>query len=143
MYLDDYWNEQAAIATEIALEAHEGQKYGDKDYFEAHVALVAKRVYDDPLASPPQYIAALLHDVLEDSDMQVADLAARSIDIRVIKIVMALTKNEADSDYLVYVSELLGFREAARVKYHDMAQNYSCGKRTKYILPIAMYVAEL
>lgn len=55
----------------MARRAHVGQRYGDEDYFEAHVEAVAK------LCAPlgPLYeIAALLHDVVEDSNVALEEI---------------------------------------------------------------------
>ncbi len=140
MFFDDYWRIQLRIATDLARKAHKGQLYGDKDYFEAHVLLVYRRVVSDGKASPMHAVAAMLHDVLEDTEYTVAKLAAEGVDPGVISVVHDLTKPEG-ADYMEYVSNLLCKAPiAVRVKWHDMCQNYSVGFREKYVKPIELYV---
>lgn len=143
MYLGEYWESQEQIARLAAKEAHKGQLYGDEDYYEAHVKLVAERVYMDPFATPAQYIAAILHDVIEDSEMDEAALAALGIDPQAIAIVEALSKPKGSEYYPYVMGLLIDFPEAALVKYHDMAQNYSCGGRKKYKEPLRVYALHM
>ena len=56
-----------------AIEAHAGQKdKAGKDYFEAHVSVVAKGVKGDPVAEA----AAFLHDTVEDTTLTMEDIRA-------------------------------------------------------------------
>lgn len=65
------------LAQVLSVYAHHGQKYGDKDYFEAHILDVVNRVKVKvanflPVNRQEDYlIAAYLHDVLEDTELTV------------------------------------------------------------------------
>lgn len=117
----------------FAKAAHAGQLYDGKDYFETHVVDVAFRVASCPGTTEEHVMAAYLHDVLEDCDVtlvQVADLLGND-NLIVLDAVLRLTKNPNDhyNDYLAGVT----FNPISLVvKYHDSASNYSYGQRPKY-----------
>lgn len=132
MTSEEYWAAQEELCFQIAEEAHKGQKYGDKPYFEAHVLPVANRVAGDPSLDSVHVCVALLHDVLEDTALNVADLAARGVDPNVIVGTIAITKPK-EADYFKFLRSMVNSPVAFHVKYHDMAQNYSVGRREKYL----------
>lgn len=95
------------ISHEIAKQAHAGQKYGDRDYLNYHVAGVVDLVSpflrreDSGFNSTNVYIpshyfemAAWLHDSVEDSDLTLQDLRNQGIPEAVVKAVGLMTKPE-------------------------------------------------
>ena len=60
-------------AERLAIKAHAGQKdKAGKDYFEAHVAVVANGIIGDPIAKA----VAFLHDTVEDTSVTIEDIKA-------------------------------------------------------------------
>lgn len=62
------------LAQALSEAAHDGQKYGDKDYYETHIIDVVNRVYlkveQLPETEQEDYlIVAYLHDLLEDTSI--------------------------------------------------------------------------
>jgi len=104
-------------ALRIAVRAHAGQ--ADKaglPYIE-HPTRVAAR-----LATSELKAVALLHDVLEDTDVTVEDLAAAGLPKAVIDGVIAMTKRPGD-DYPAAVARAARHPLARAVKAADIADN--------------------
>ena len=116
------------VACTVARKAHEGQMYAGKPYYEGHVQEVIKRMgVDDDTATADDYVRltiAALHDVLEDSEVTYAELAA-IFPYRITKAVEYLTRRPGDH-YYVYLCELVGFGplDALYVKRADAMVNY-------------------
>jgi (p)ppGpp synthase/HD superfamily hydrolase len=65
--------EDSADARELARRAHRGQQdKAGRDYFEGHLVPIASAA---KLFGPDAVAAAWLHDVLEDTDVTIEDLA--------------------------------------------------------------------
>ncbi|ETD31754.1 HD domain-containing protein [Williamsia sp. D3] len=108
-----------AIADTIAVQAHKGQtdKLGN-DYIH-HPRSVARRVDQTNTAA---VAAALLHDVVEDSQTTPVDLADRGIPADVIAAVELLTRRDdvsSDGYYAAIVKDPV----ALEVKLADLADN--------------------
>lgn len=71
--------------------------------------------------------AALLHDVVEDTNMDFADLEAEGFPKSVVDALRLLTHDEK-TDYMDYVKALSGNRIAARVKLADLRHNSTAGR---------------
>lgn len=113
-------NTLTSLALQIATNAHQGQtrRDGTTPYIN-HPMDVAKRVHH--LGS--DYVAvALLHDVLEDTDVTVKDLLDAGIPDNVVEAVTVLTKqrHEKYDDYLTRVKKNT---LAYHVKLADMSSN--------------------
>jgi len=126
------------IAEQIAREVHKGQKrpIGKVDYI-THPEAVAKLVGNDVELK----IVAWLHDVLEDSDLEIVDLNNKGIPYHLAYEVDILTRKK-DQNYKDYI---LGIKEneiATEVKIADLKHNLSDLKkgnmRDKYLL--ALYI---
>jgi (p)ppGpp synthase/HD superfamily hydrolase len=108
-----------AIADAVAADAHRGQtdKLGN-DYIE-HPRSVSRRVDSADTAA---VMAALLHDVIEDSAVTSADLAGHGIPERVIAAVELLTRHDhvPAADYYAAIVE---DPVALAVKLADLADN--------------------
>lgn len=100
----------------IAYAAHAGQldKCGEPYIF--HPAHVAEQM-DDEVST----CVALLHDVVEDSDVTLDDLA-REFPPEVVEGVRLMTHDPA-VDYLDYVRAIKGNPVAEKVKLADLAHN--------------------
>ncbi|PXW31245.1 UNVERIFIED_CONTAM: HD domain-containing protein [Williamsia faeni] len=107
------------IADAIAVEAHRGQtdKLGN-DYIE-HPRSVSRRV--DP-TNVEAVTAALLHDVIEDSEFTASDLVDRGIPATVVAAVQVLTRHKdvPDTDYY---AAIVNDPVALAVKLADLADN--------------------
>lgn len=113
------------LAFEIAKEAHAGQT--DKaglDYI-LHPQQVAATV-----ATDEEKAVALLHDIIEDTDVTASELLAKGLPIAVVEAVEALTKkkNQNYSDYLANVKKN-GL--ATTVKLADLKHNSDLSRLEK------------
>lgn len=109
-------------AAEMAMNAHENQLYGGHPYFEKHVMGVASRVAR--AGFPEEYVlVALLHDVIEDSDLYTMQDIANEFSPAVVAGVQQMTK----SDDVSYMNYLIGMDSemAFVVKIADMMENLS------------------
>lgn len=107
------------IADAIAVEAHAGQTDKLGNEYIHHPRSVARRVdQSDDMA----VAAALLHDVVEDSDVTPEDLAERGIPGDVIAAVELLTRRRgvSDDDYYDAIAKV---PVALQVKLADLADN--------------------
>ena len=105
------------IALAIARKAHAGQV--DKagiDYIQ-HPLYVASQVKTEQ-----EKAVALLHDVLEDSDITVADLLAYGLSNEVVTAVQTLTKKKGQS-YQDYLEKVKSNDLARVVKLADLKHN--------------------
>lgn len=110
-------------AASVAHHAHVGQldKIGT-NYFTGHVQPVANMVRD-LAGTETQVAAAFLHDVVEDTDWTLDDLAGWFPD-DVVQIVDALTRRENES-YEDFISRVVMYRPAVLVKLCDVMVNLS------------------
>ena len=112
MYINEY-----ELAYDIALKAHKGQKdKGGEDYFKPPLAVSNK------LSGKKEQIVALLHDVIEDTDVTVNDLKEAGFSDEVVLAVSAITK-KAGEDYEEYLNRVKQNPIALRVKIADMEHN--------------------
>ena len=105
------------IALAIAKKAHAGQV--DKagvDYIQ-HPLYVASQVKTEQ-----EKAVALLHDVLEDSDITAADLLAYGLSNEVVAAVQTLTKKKGQS-YQDYLEKVKSNNLARVVKLADLKHN--------------------
>ncbi|MBO0456295.1 HD domain-containing protein [Enterococcus hulanensis] len=112
------------LALAIAQEAHKGQV--DKagiDYIN-HPIYVASLVETDE-----EKAAALLHDVIEDSDMTLSDLLNRGIPSEVLQAVSILTKDKKLT-YQEYLSRVKTNEIARKVKLADLKHNSDLSRIT-------------
>lgn len=67
-------------------------------------------------------IAAVLHDVIEDTDYTLADLADMGYNIDVLYILDLLTHRKTDT-YKVYIKKISNSRQATMIKMEDLQHN--------------------
>ncbi len=107
-------NKKEKLAYALAEYAHDGQMYGDHDYFQYHVLGVASQF---PLGSD-EHIVALLHDVVEDSHIAI-EIIFNIFGVKVGNAVHELTKQPLVM-YSSYISEFRFGSLAHKVKIADL-----------------------
>lgn len=120
---DDAGLLEQAIA--LACRAHRGQRYPspEREPYILHPLRVMLAVR--PLRAQ---MAAVLHDVLEDTAVSVADLRGTGLPEEVVAAVVALTHEPSDS-YSDYIERVAGNPLARRVKLADLADNLANNRR--------------
>lgn len=108
------------LCRRIAAEAHTGQtrRNGWEPYIN-HPAEVARRLEGAPVVI---LSTAWLHDVLEDTKLTAADLAAKGVPEGVIEAVEAMTKRPGE-EYREYLRRVTRHPVAHVVKRVDMLAN--------------------
>lgn len=105
------------IANEIASRAHCGQKdKAGKDYIE-HPKRVA-----DKCDNSEERIVALLHDVIEDSDVTPEYLSEAGFSEEIIEAILSVTKREGES-YEDFIRRAAQNPIGRQVKLHDLEDN--------------------
>lgn len=122
------------IATNIAEKAHEGQERWDGEPYITHPKYVANKFNDVECK-----IVAILHDVIEDTDVGVQDLIKVGIPDSLIGSIIAITKIDCE-DYKHYILRVKDDEIATKVKIEDLRHNTSDLKkgsmRDKYLLSL-------
>ena len=106
----------------IARLAHKGQKYGPADYFEFHVENVVRRCKGSRHCTYGLTTLAYLHDVVEDSELELHDVHVLGLNLADCISLDALTKRDGE-DYASYITRVLTRPGAVFVKYHDLREN--------------------
>jgi len=108
---------QLEKAISIALRVHEGQtdRYGQP--YILHPLFVMLQ-----MDSEAEMTAAVLHDVIEDSETTLADLREEGFSDEVLEAVRLMTHEEADS-YEAYVRKLKPNPMARKIKLADLRHN--------------------
>lgn len=101
----------------IAKIAHKWQKDKEGVKYIKHPLTVAKYC-----KGYKEKCAALLHDVVEDTNITPEDLIQKGIDSEVVEAVSCLTKTKGQ-DYMEYLKEVKGNRIARTVKLADLKHN--------------------
>jgi len=109
---------QLSKAILIAAQAHDGQydKRG-KPYILHPLHLMSQLMFDIQLAT-----IAVLHDVVEDSEVTITDLYGYGFSYRVLYAVELLTHTSNES-YNEYIEKIAGNYDAIRVKRKDLEHN--------------------
>ena len=104
------------LASKIAYKAHEGQtdKAGVPYIFHPiHIA--------EQMDSEESCVVALLHDVIEDSDITL-EILSKYFNDDIITALRVLTKKEND-DYIMYIKRVKTNKLATKVKIKDLEHN--------------------
>ncbi len=105
-------------AIEIAVEAHKGQvDRAGRPYILHPLHLMMQ------METEEEMITAVLHDVIEDSDVTLADLAAAGFPEPVRTALALLTHDKTTTSYEAYVAAIKPNPLAQRVKLADLAHN--------------------
>jgi (p)ppGpp synthase/HD superfamily hydrolase len=111
-------NKQLDAAIQIAVNAHAGQfDRGGKPYILHPIHLMNQLMFDVELAT-----IAVLHDVIEDSDIELSDIENAGFSNRVISVLDLLTHKEGES-YEEYIDKICTNYDAIRVKRKDLEHN--------------------
>ena len=111
-------------AIALAVRAHRGQTYPATGHpFIIHPLRVMLR-FDDPLLQT----VAVLHDVVEDTDVSLRLLSRAGFRAEVIRAVDALTRRE-DEPYHRYIERVARDEIATCVKCADLAENLANNER--------------
>jgi len=112
-------------AIEIAVEAHKDQKdKADMPYILHPLRLMFQMKTDN------EKIAAVLHDVVEDSNWTVVDLKKENFNNEVIEAVNLLTRDDNDS-YDEFVQKAASNPISKAVKIADITDNLDLGRISK------------
>lgn len=104
------------LASKLAYKAHEGQidKAGVPYIFHPiHIA--------EQMDSEESCVVALLHDVIEDSDITL-EILSKYFNDDIIAALRVLTKKEND-DYVMYIKRVKTNKLATKVKIKDLEHN--------------------
>lgn len=104
-------------ALTLASVKHAGQKDKGNDPYVMHVIRVMMNVETES-----DRIVALLHDLLEDTDITKPDLMEFGFDEETVKKVDLLSRKDAE-DYMDYIKRLSADPAAVRVKLSDLRDN--------------------
>ena len=111
------YTDKTKRAMKLCYEAHKGQVDKTGVPYVFHPFHVAEQMTDEATT-----IVALLHDVVEDTDYTLEDIAALGFGQEVVDAV-ALMTHEDDVPYLEYVARLKDNPLARAVKLADLAHN--------------------
>ena len=109
------------IARKIAAKKHAGQTDKQGVPYIEHPVRVAARL-DDPKLK----VVALLHDILEDTDMTAEELLKEGISRECVDMVQLLTRKE-DQNYRDYILSVKAHPEIIPVKLADLQDNLRPG----------------
>ena len=111
--------DQFRLATEIAVQAHNGQVDKNGVPYICHPIAVANKCHTSTAAC-----IAMLHDVLEDTKVTATDLLDMGVDPYIVKCVEKLTHRK-DTPYLEYIQNIIGtgVYNVIYVKYADLCDN--------------------
>lgn len=119
--IDLYGMQQYTHAVEFAFNAHEGQVDKGGNPYKYHLSAVA----ENPSVRSEGYLmqaAAVLHDVLEDTDVTVDNLREEGFSDFIIGTVDFLTRKESES-YKDYIIRCKDHHFARIIKIADMEDN--------------------
>lgn len=111
------YNEQFQIALELAVEKHKNQTDKAGNPYILHPLHVMENVN-----SKEGKIVAILHDIIEDTDVTEDYLLKIGLSKRIVDAVVALTRSE-DRDYQEYIKNLSSNPLAKEVKIADLEHN--------------------
>ena len=111
------YNEQFQIALELAVEKHKNQTDKAGNPYILHPLHVMENVN-----SKEGKIVAILHDIIEDTDITENYLLKIGLSKRIVDAVVALTRSE-DRDYQEYIKNLSSNPLAKEVKIADLEHN--------------------
>ncbi len=111
------YTEKTKAALKLCFEAHKNQTDKSGMPYVFHPFHLAEQMKDEDTT-----IAALLHDVVEDTDYTIADLEQMGFSPDVLEALKLLTHND-DTPYMEYVAKIKDNPIAKAVKLADLEHN--------------------
>ena len=111
------YTEKTKAALKFCFEAHKNQTDKSGMPYVFHPFHLAEQMKDEETT-----IAALLHDVVEDTDYKIADLEQMGFSSDVLEALKLLTHND-DTPYMEYVAKIKDNPIAKAVKLADLEHN--------------------
>lgn len=106
------------LAIQIAIEAHAGQKDKAGNEYILHCLRVMLK-----MDTTEEMIAAVLHDVVEDSPLSVNDLETSGFSPKVLEAVDLLTKDVENESYEQSIEKVKKSPLAVKIKLADLEDN--------------------
>lgn len=111
----------------ISVSAHDGQKYGDTDYFLSHITPVLNKVQmlyrnNSEFDLETLECIALLHDVLENSSVTKDYLLEQGVTEDIVEAIVAITKLDSETRHQ-YLERVKNNKYALNVKIADSLCN--------------------
>lgn len=107
----------------LATNAHRGQldKVG-----EPYILHPLRVMFKFPPYQPKERMIAVMHDVIEDTDITAQDLLEEDCDPEVVAAIVAMSKTDKHTNYMDFITNKVLKNELARaVKLEDIADNLS------------------
>lgn len=111
------YTQKTKMALKLCFEAHKNQTDKSGMPYVFHPFHLAEQMKDEETT-----IAALLHDVVEDTDYTIADLEKMGFPANVLEVLELLTHND-DTPYMEYVAKIKDNPIAKAVKLADLEHN--------------------
>lgn len=96
---------------------HAGQKDKGGEPYVMHVIRVMMKLEEEEMR-----VAALLHDLLEDTDLEERDLLELGFDEDIVRVVKLLTRDPKE-DYMDYIRNLANDKRGILIKLSDLSDN--------------------
>ena len=113
-------------AITIACEAHQGQSSINGEPYILHpLRLLIKA------KSNEEKIIAALHDVIEKSNISLADLKNKGFDQNIISSIDSLSRRRSES-YIEYIERLMQNKISVKIKLLDLADNIKIHSENNY-----------
>lgn len=112
-------------AIALAAVAHDGQKRRSGESYIWHPIRVAQLGFNNN-----ERIVGFLHDIVEDTDVTLENLAELKFSEEVIDAVALLTRHDdgSDAEYETYIRRIARNKLATEVKINDLSDNQLCYK---------------
>lgn len=111
------YNEQLQFALELAIEKHKNQTDKSGKPYILHPLHIMETVQSDDAK-----IVAILHDIIEDTDVTEEDLLKAGLSKHIVDAIVLLTRSH-DEDYMEYVKKVALNPLAKEVKLADLQHN--------------------
>ncbi len=132
-------HEMYDAALKVATEAHKGQtRWGGEPYI-THPIEVAKYFYEKEIDAK---VVALLHDVVEDTNLTCEDLLIKGFPVNIVNSIYAITKvkGELYSEYIERVSHNYLARIVKKADISHNLMNLKKGSmKDKYMLALVYF----
>ena len=110
----------------IAFEAHQGQfSINGEPYILHPLRLLIKA------KSNEERIIAILHDVIEKTNISLADLKNKGFDQNIISYIDSLSRRRSES-YIEYIERLMQNKISVKIKLLDLADNIKIHSENNY-----------